>query len=204
MVRPPPYDANFRVTRRMRYVANATSSIQPVTAAVLLESMGAICTATNSTAVPVWGFIRIVRVEIWGTTPAAGATSTVAITWGYQNSMNAPAFGTNREVQDVSTSSAYCPHVVARPPADCNAHFWQARLDGTGARRTGGANVLFSILPTSGAVVDVVCELVAYDAGKSIATTAFTIGTGTAGAYAYAPLDGIGGYFVPSGVDTFT
>jgi hypothetical protein len=204
LVRPPPFDANFSVTRKMRFGCSSSAALQPITAATLCEAFGMVCIAQNATAVPVWGFFRIKKVEMWGTTPGPGSTTSIAITWGYQNSLSAPLFGTNREVQDTSTSSAYTPHFSAVPPQGSNASLWQARLDSSGVRRTGNPNVMFSLLPTLGGIVDVTLELVAYDAGKSIAIPVTVINTGVAGAYAYAPIDGIAGYFVPVGVDQFT
>lgn len=208
--RPPQYDANFRVTRKLRFKAKSSSGIVPISVATLCECFGLVCTATNATAVPVWGFIRVKKIECWASpdnTQGAGTitqNSSAAIVWGLQNALGVANFGTNREVRDDSTSAAYPAHVVATPPRGSNASLWQSRLDQSGVRRTGAGNTVFSVLPTTGCIVDVTVEMVAMDAGKSTAVPAIVITTGTAGAYAYANLDGIGGVFEPAGVDAFT
>lgn len=206
-LRPPKYDPNFCVRRKFRYYLNATpGQAQPVTVATLIESFGAICTATNSTAVPVWGWARIHGIEMWGQPYQAGQTTpaTVGLIWGYQNSMNAPLFGNNKEVQDTSNSVTYTPYIKATPPRGSNASLWQARLDSTGARRVGSGNVLFSYIGYFNCIIEIDVSVVAYDAGKGVATTSFTITNGTMGAYAYVAFDGTNGYAVPQSVDYFT
>jgi len=206
-VRPPQYDPNLPVRRRMRFYFNATpSSISPINAATFVEAFGAHVTTLNSAATPVFGWAKIRSIEIWGQPFQSGQVgqSNVAVVWGYQNSANAPSFSTNREVQDTSTSPTYVPHIKAVPPKGSNASMWQARLDGTGVRRTGGANVLFSIIGNLNSIVDVEVDLVAYDAGKSVAIPTFTITSGVLTAFAFAALDGVAGQLAPQGVDQFT
>lgn len=206
-VRPPPFDPNTPIRRRMRYYFNATpSSISPINAATLVESFGAHVTTLNSAATPLFGWIRIKSIEVWGQPFQAGQVgqSTVAVVWGYQNSMNTPSFSANRELQDTSTSPTYVPYIKAVPPAGSNASMWQGRLDATGVRRTGGANVIFSILGNQNTIVDIDADLVTYDAGKSTAVPTFTITSGVLTAFAYAALDGVGGQIAPQSVDQFT
>jgi hypothetical protein len=191
----------------MRFYFNATpSSISPINAATLVEAFGAHVTTLNTAATPLFGWIKINSIEIWGQPFQSGQTgqANVAVVWGYQNSMNAPSFGNNREVQDTSTSPTYVPYIKAIPPAGSNASFWQSRLDTAGARRTGGANVIFSILGNQNSIVDIVADLVTYDAGKSTAVPTFTITSGVLTAFAYAALDGVGGQIAPQSVDQFT
>jgi len=191
----------------MRFYFNATpSSITPVNAATLIEAFGAHVTTLNSAATPLFGWIHLRSIEVWGQPFQSGQTgqANVAVVWGYQNSMNAPSFGNNREVQDTSTSPTYVPYIKAVPPKGSNASLWQARLDSTGARRTGGANVVFSIIGNQNSIVDVVADLVAYDAGKSTAITTFTISSGVLTAFAYVAMDGVGGQIAPQGVDQLT
>jgi hypothetical protein len=64
---------------------------------------------------------------------------------------------------------------------------------------------IFTINNTiAGGVVDVLCEVCLADYGKTTAVTASAISSGTAGAFAYAPLDGVGGGVTPVGVAYFT
>jgi hypothetical protein len=204
-VRPPTYDPNFRVVRKMRFVASSTpSSIVPVTASSLCEAFGGTCVVANAFAVPVFGFIRIKKIEAWGAPAGVSTPSTTSLVWGYQNSIGVPNFGTNKEVSDVSTSSQFPAHIVATPPEGSLAALWQPRCDAAGARRVGAGNVLFSIYSQASAVVDITAELVMYDLGHAQTSTTFIVNAGNAvGAFAYTPFDGIGGYWTPQGVDSF-
>jgi len=207
-VRPPTYDPNFRVTRKFRYtVGSAQVTMQPVSWATLIESFGAMCTATNSTAVPTFGWIKLKSIEMWGLAPngSSGPSRTeIALVWGYQAStMNAPEFSTNKEANDTSTSITYVPHFYVRPPKGSAAAMWQPRCDTSGTRRTGSSNIAFSVQANVGTIIDVVAELVMYDAGPQQAITNFTIAVGTAGAWAYAGLDGVSLTMPPVGVGYF-
>jgi hypothetical protein len=79
---------------------------------------------------------------------------------------------------------------------------WQGRTTLSGAANTV---TLFSINNTiAGGVVDVVCEVCLADFGKTNVITSTAITSGSVGAFAYAPLDGIGGGVTPVGVAFFT
>ncbi len=206
--RPATYDPNFKVTRKMRYVVgSAQATLQPVTFATLIESFGMVATATNSAAVPVFGFIRIKSIEVWGLAPngSSGPSRTeCALVWGYQGSANTPVFSTNKEVNSTSTNISHPPYFLTRPPKGSAASLWQPRLDPTGVRRTGATNVAFDIQCNVGTIIDIVAELVAYDLGPSTAINSVTISVGTAGAFGYAALDGVGFGMTPVGCGYFT
>jgi hypothetical protein len=60
-------------------------------------------------------------------------------------------------------------------------------------------------MSVAGGVVDVVCEVMLYDSGTAITVPASGISGGSAGTFAYAPLDTIvGGTVIPLGVGYFT
>lgn len=205
-VRPPPFNANigvFNVRRRFICQSAAVSAI--ISAASLIQSYGLTCTTTNSLAVPAFLSARLKSVQVWGM-PAAtpGTASPATIVWNYQNSAGAANYSVNREVTDISTSTAYTPYVHARPPKGSQASFWNNYVDAAGARRTNLADTLFSVSAAAGSIVDVVCDLVMPDAGHLQARTAVIIAAGVSQAFACLPLDGYGGILHAQGVDSFT
>jgi len=204
-IRPPTYDPNVYVKLKRRYFNGGSSSANPCNVATIAESLGMTCTATNSIAVSTFGWFRIRRVQIWGVPPASGGSiSSAAIIWGYQNASTQSDFSLNKDVRDTSSSTAYVPYINATPPAGSLASFWQNEIDSTGARRTGVANVLFSIACSQGSIIEIDFDAVMWDAGKSVIRPSTAITSGTASAYAYAALDGVGGVLTPDGVDFFT
>lgn len=206
-LRPAQFDPNFRVSRKMRYVANTSlgSLGETVDVASACEAMGMVCTTQNVSATPVFGFIRIRRIRAWGVPPTSpGTISEVAVVFAASTTTSSASFGTNLEHNDVSNSTAYVPYIDARPPPGCNAYLWQSRLDSSAARRTGVANNLFSLKGPAGAIFEIDVEIVAYDAGNTGAITTTPVSTGTLSAFAYAPLSGLGGPLIPQGVGYFT
>jgi hypothetical protein len=203
-IKPGRWDPNFKITTKRRFIVGAASALTAIPPARLIEAFGLMCTQTNLFATPIFGFIRIKRIQVWGAIANATTPSVASIVWGPQNSLTAPNFSTNVEASDSSSSPEFPAYVSAVPPKGSMASLWQSRLDTAANRRTGMVDTLFSVLTGVTGVVDITAELVAYDVGKGAALGAVTITSGVLGAFAYAPLDGIGGNYVSQGVDSFT
>lgn len=200
-IRPGRFDPNTRFIYRRRFELSAANTEWTVTAGSLCNAYGMVCTATNSTAVGVVMAARLISVEIWGANTAGSQTSTVSVEFNNGTALN-PTYGPGTEVSDSSTSTAYTPYVKAKPPKRSNAAMWQGRTTLGGGVSTV---TIFTINNTiAGGVVDVVCEVVLSDFGKASAIPASAISSGLAGAFAYAPLDGVGGGVLPVGADYFT
>ena len=202
-IRPGPYDPNVMVKLTRRYTNGTVGPITNCRAAGICESLGLTCTATNATAQATFGWFKIKRIKIWGVAPTPPGTTSVGLIWGYTNSANQANFTLNKEVRDISGSSAYVPYIEAVPPAGSLASFWQTQCDSAGARRTTDNDIIFSLNCAPGSIVEVDFEAVMFDAGRNTIRTATVISSGTASAYAYAPLDGVAGGYAPEGVDYF-
>ena len=187
-----------------RYTNSGSSAIVNFGAAGICESLGLTCTATNSTANATFGWFKIKRVKCWGIAPSPPGSTAVGIIWGYTNAATQANFTLNKEIRDISGSAAYVPFIDVVPPSGSLASFWQTQCDSTGARRTGANNVLFSLNCAQNSIVEIDFEAVMFDAGRNVIRTGTTISSGTASAYAYCALDGVGGNYVPEGVDYLT
>jgi len=172
-----------------------------MTAQTLCDSFGLVCTGSNATAVSLIAAARLISVEIWGQTTTSSTASTVSVEFNNGSNFN-PTYGPGTEVSDSSTSSAYTPYVMAKPPKNSNAAFWQGRTNLSGS--LNATTVCYVNNSIAGGIVDVVAEVILHDNGKATPVTATVITTGTAGCLAYAPLDGIGGGVLPVGVGYFT
>jgi hypothetical protein len=137
---------------------------------------------------------------MWGTTPAAGGTTTVGVSF-INSSTTQALYGAGTEASDTSTSSAYTPYVKAKPPRNSAAAFWAPRMS---ADTPGSFNLypLVEIEGPSGSVLDIVMEVVFFDSSRTNTIAVTAISQGTAGAFAYPPLDGAGGILVPVGVSS--
>jgi hypothetical protein len=198
-IRPIQFDPNtkFMSRRRFNSASALTATCSPQS---ICDANGLVCTATNSTAVGIASAVRIISVEIWGPPASTAGVSTVSIDWAPTGSAQFINFSAPTEISDTSTSAAYVPYVRARPPKGSAASFWQARTKSTGAVNT---DLIFTINVPTGAVVDVLFEVVLADFGRSSAIPVTNITTGTNGAFAYACLDGVAGALQPTGVNFF-
>jgi len=121
--------------------------------------------------------VRLLSVEAWAPPASQGSSSTVSVFWSTGNA----SFGSQREVSDSSNSVSQPAHIVAGPPAQSAAAFWQEP-------NAYNANALFELDCPSGTIVDVVLKLVAADG-----TTAFeqSVSTAVANKVYYMALDAV-------------
>jgi hypothetical protein len=121
---------------------------------------------------------------MWGTTAAAGSSSTVSVNWANSN------FGADIEVSDTSSSTAYPPYVTTSPPKGTEASWWHLSSNTT---------ALAYLNYPSGAIVDVDVELTLCD-GDSPST--YAIASGLAGVVYYLSLDLVSHTLTPVSLTT--
>lgn len=180
-IRPPPYLANPYSHRKYRYTC-ATAGGYNITPKMVGQSLGMMCTASNSASSLHTAF-RLTKITVWGP-----GLSTVSITWFGDQNLN---FESNREISDTSTSDAFTPYISCRPPKGSSASFWQA----VGSNWSG--DVFFTIHVAVGSVIDVEVDVVTAD-GPASPTSSVAISGGSAGEVRYPSLDGYGGGFLPA------
>ncbi len=200
-IRPPPYNPNTGFTKKMRFQVTSAAVAVTITAAQVAESMGITCTTTNASGSCLVQSFRIKSIEIWGTdtTVATNNVNTVSIVWATLTT-SPNEFASNREVSDTSTSSAYCPYIKAIPPKRSNVAMWNNQSLG-GARNSSG---IFTITAPVGSIVDLVAEVVLWDLGPTTAKVTTALNTATLTAFAYLPLDGLGGNIRPVSANFFS
>lgn len=172
---PPQIKSNLVFSHRYRFVANANAAVN-ITSRNLVRAAGYVCTtATNGASIV--GSVRIKEVEMWAPPASQGAATTCSILWiGASSSVPGAS---DIEYSDTSVSTAFPAHVRSRPPPKTLAgDFCQ----------DNSTLAMFSLVAPSGTIVDVDMELMLND-GATVATSNFTVASGTAGLVFYAPLD---------------
>jgi len=176
LIHPPQIRSNPQMRHKFRFSSgSAGAGTYIITNNDVLLACGTICTVTNSSVTAIFSSFRIRSVEVWGgfTGSAPSGPSTVAVNWN-----GAPIFVANAEVSDTSVSPAYPAHIVARPPKNTNASFWQ----------TASSNSLFDLIVPSNAMVDLEVDLIMSDNQDSLVQTG--LATATLGTEYFLALDG--------------
>ncbi len=147
--------------------------------------------ATSTTvAYPIYGSVMLNRVRIIGTTipdtASIAVSNSVVLIWG------GGIFGRETVIESSGNSTAFVPTIDSRPPPMTSAAFVTS-MEGVESSLTGvaagqGAEVLFSIVSTTGAIVeiDATCTFNDTPTTYSITTTGLTQGVPW-----WAPMDNI-------------
>lgn len=178
---------SIRQVFRFQNTAAGQSRVSVVRAQVLhwIEAC-----ASTTVAYPLFGSVKINRIVITGTTipdTASVATSNnIDLIWG------GGIFGREITINSSGNSVAFVPRIDSRPPPNTSASFVTS-MEGVESSLTGvaagqGAEVLFSIVSTTGALVEVdaTCTFNDTPTTFSITTTGLTQGT-----VWYQPMDNI-------------
>lgn len=153
------------------------SRITVVRAQVLMWH--AFCSSTT-VMYPVYGSVQITRVRVVGTTIAdtAGTASSnsIDLIWG------GGIFGRDVSINSTGNGQAFVARIDSRPPPNTSASFVTS-IEGVESSLTGvaagqGAEVLFSIVTTTGALVeiDALCSYNDTPTTYNITTTGLTQG----------------------------
>ncbi len=168
---PPQFVSNIRNSHKFRFVASAAYNSQ-VSDTAILGVPGAVCTVVNTTAAMMTQCFRIKKIEVWAAPAAQGSSATVSLDWiGLANSPNL-------EVSDTTLSVARNAHIIAVPPINSLAHFWNR----------GSNTAMFTLVCPINSIIDVTLEYILDDVG-----TLTTVGvvTGVLNTLYYLPLDGV-------------
>jgi hypothetical protein len=184
-IRPSQISSNPRMRHKFRFGAGSSGAgTYNITNNDILLASGGLCTVTNSTITAIFASFRVIFVEAWAMAGAAPAT--VSINWN-----GTPVFVSNGEVSDTSVSPAYPAHIMARPPRESNAAFWQTASTGT----------LFVLVVPNDTVIDVMLDLVMSDNQDVDTVTGVT--TASLGTEYFLALDGAASnQLVPQSLNT--
>lgn len=167
---PPQIRSNVIVGHRFRFIStNATRT--SITAASLLAAAGNICTTANSVVTSFYTSVKLNRVEMWAPPPSQGSSVTASVL--FSGAINSP----NIEISDTSVSVSQPCHVIAVPPPNSIASFWQIGASGT----------VFQLNAPVGCIIDVWLDLICGDADQNPVNTA--VATGTLTNHYYLSLD---------------
>jgi hypothetical protein len=185
LIHPPQIRSNPQMHHKYRFGSGSSGGgTYNITNNDILLSAGGICTVTNSTITAIFSSFRVRSVEVWGSAGAAPAT--VSINWN-----GSPVFVSNSEASDTSVSPAYPAHILARPPKESNAAFWQTASSGT----------IFQIVVVNDSIIDVALDLVMSDNQDVDTVTGIT--TGSLGTQYFLALDGAASnQLVPQSLNT--
>jgi hypothetical protein len=175
LIHPPQIRSNPQMRHKYRFSVGSAGTYVITNSDVLL-ACGTICTVTNSTVAAIFSSFRIRSIEVWGGfvgSSTANSPVTVACNWN-----GAPVFVANAEVSDTSVSAAYPAHIVARPPKNTNASFWQ----------TASTNSLFDLVVPTNAMIDLEVDLIMSDNQDALVQTG--LATATLGTEYFLALDG--------------
>jgi len=156
-IRPPPFQANFRVKHRYRFQATSAGNSILITRRDLLNLNVVALTATTSARI--FQSVKLNRVEMWAVAGSGTndyGIASVALNW-------LSSFGPNTEVSNTG-NAINTAHVSGSPPRSSLASFWSS----------GGSSeseVLFSLTFTVGTIVDVWVDAVLYDGGGAPSVT---------------------------------
>jgi len=122
---PPPYDSISRHRRVFRYYASTAFASGTLNEAQMLIMPGTMCTVVNTTVVATQVSVKIHRITIWGTAPAAGGgPSTVSIRYFGVTGAAINTTAAMLQKSDTSVNPAHSPVVSFAPPTGCAASFW--------------------------------------------------------------------------------
>lgn len=161
--RPPPFQPNLAVRRKLRFESSAALTSAPVIVADLFDLVAMAATATS--AFGVYNSVRLRGIEIWG--PMASDLKPVTVSVEYDGGN----VGSPRVLfSDTSMGAMLCAHVKTRPPVRSLSSFWL----------TSGGTTLFRLTAPANSVIDVDLDFVLQDGSGAQAVGAAVAGA-TAG-----------------------
>jgi len=167
---PPMLSANLTQSHRFRFIASSNIAAVTIQSADLIRVAGMMAVSTSQLN-PINQVVRLKRVEIWAPTATSNVASTASVEWP------GAGFNPSREFSDTSINVSEPAHVVAKPPIDALAQFWQA-----------AGQAMFILTCPAGSVVDVTLQFIQLDGTASASSIAVT--GATQGAIYYGYLDG--------------
>jgi len=144
----PQIRSNIMVHHRFRFQASAAID-EDIGSVAILGALGTIATATNSKVTPINETFRIKRIEVWAPPSSVNGGATCSINW-----IGSTAYAPNLEVSETSVSTTFPAHLVATPPLDSLAAFWQS---------ASGGSTLFHLVAPIGSIVDLVVDFLVGD-----------------------------------------
>ena len=183
-VNPPMLKSNVVISHKFRFLSSAAlvpTTTGYVTVGGLLGAAGTLGRVANTSVTCIFGSVRLKRIEMWAPPAAQGGAATVSVNYF------AAAGQPNMEFSDTSVSVAQPAHIVAYPPSQSLAGFWQNAI--------GFATALCGMTGPAGTIVDVDVDLVMGDqdgTGQLI----INVATSVLGQIYYLALDQPGGTHV--------
>jgi len=169
---PPQLRSNVMLAHRYRFTSSSGTATT-INSSSLLFAAGCVGSTTNSAVTTFFGSVRIRRVEVWAPPASQGAFSTCSLEFNGQAAAN------TMEISDTSVNPSEPAHIVAVPPKNSLASFWQTPDAGT--------NNLFVLMAPTGSIIDVVLDLVLWDDEDSNQTR--SVATAAVGKVYYLALD---------------
>jgi len=173
--RPPQFNSNVVKHHKFRFLASSAVANVTITNFNVLAALGGVGTVANSTITQFNKSFRIKSIEIWTPPASQGASATCAVEW------LAPANSPNWEVSDSSMNPTYPAHILARPPPNSLASFWNA---------VSTSQNMFEITASGGSIVDLVVDYIEDDQEAANNTTT-GVATVVLGNKYYLALDGV-------------
>jgi len=181
---PPQIATNLIVSHRYRFAASASFS-GAISPAKVLSSLGVMGTVVNTTSSQLFKCFRLKRLEIWAPPPSQGSTVTTSVEW--LGSANSP----NLEVSDTHVSVSRPAHLIAIPPKESLASFWQV----------DSGSALFNLVAPVGSIIDMSLDMIMVD--QSTASGTVATATAVLGKIYYLALDhGTSDLLVPVSLTT--
>jgi hypothetical protein len=168
----PMISSNVKGQHRFRFIASAAISAVSILTGDVLKTSG-LFAVTTTTLYPVNKTFRLKSVEVWAPTATSTTGAICSIEWPTNQT------GPTSEVSDISINVSEPAHIIAIPPKDSIASFWQQ--DGTTS--------MFILTCPGGSVVDISIDYVQDDDGVASSFPITVVGA-TAGTIYYGFLDG--------------
>jgi hypothetical protein len=184
-LRPPPFQANFRVKHLFRFKSINSANAIGITRRNLLNIIFMNISTTSNGRL--FSSVKLNRVEVWavgGTSANSYSATSIALNW-------LSSLGPNSEISDTG-NAVNTAHFAASPPRTSLASFWSL----SGSVET---EVLFNLTCPADTIVDVWVDGILLD-GQGAGLTTTSSGTATAIFFGY--LDGPGGGAVFQPVST--
>jgi len=170
---PGPYNPRSSITRKFRFVAQATLN-SSMAGSSLLNLIHHAATATTS--FPLYQAVRLVKVEMFGAPTSSGVYSEANLRfYGHRS---------KEQTYEDNGNGTFPAHVSAHPDPDSDSGRWISFLDTATEQQT----VLFNVIGATGTTVDVTLEAMFADPLLSSPHT-LTCAAATVGALYFNYLD---------------
>jgi hypothetical protein len=188
--KPPQLNTHPTITAKYRFTVTSAMVATYCGSYSIQEAIG-VMAVTSTSAFPIAPVFRLNRLQIWGTTPAAGSSSVIGVVFGSASQ----SFEDGSQWQDVSSNPSAPPYLDVRPPKKSLVGNWMQPSD--------GFNVgLFGITAGVGSIIDMTVSFKLNDAAV-IATGSpggITVAGATVGQMYYEGIDGrVSGKTLPMG-----